>query len=60
MYFSILDHLTSLSEEGQEYNTTSVHRSVISAYHEKVDGMPVGQHPSVTSLMAGIFNPRPR
>ena len=37
-----------------------MHRSAISpAYHEKVDGMPVGQHPLVTSLMAGIFNSRP-
>ena len=36
-----------------------MHRSVISAYHEKVDDIPVGQHPLVTSLMAGIFNYRP-
>ena len=56
---SILDYLTSLFEEGLEYNTIGVHRSAISAYHEKVDDMPVGQHPLVTSLMAGIFNSRP-
>ena len=36
-----------------------MHRSAISAYHEKVDDMPVGQHPLVTSLMAEIFNYRP-
>ena len=40
---SILDYLTSLFEEGLEYNTIGVHRSAISAYHEKIDGMPVGQ-----------------
>ena len=56
---SILDYLTSLFEEGLEYNTIGVHRSAISAYHEKVDDMPVGQHPLVTSLMAGMFNSRP-
>ena len=55
---SILDYITSLFEEGLEYNTIGVHRSAISAYHEGVDEMPGGQHPLVTSLMAGIFNPR--
>ena len=56
---SILDYLTSLFEDGLEYNTIGVHRSAISAYQEKVDDMPVGQHPLVTSLMTGIFNSRP-
>ena len=56
---SILDYLRSLFQEGLEYNLIGVHRSAISAYHEKVDGIPVGQHPLVTSLMAGIFNLRP-
>ena len=55
---SILDYLTSLFEEGLEYNTIGVHRSAISAYHEGVDEIPGGQHPLVTSLTAGIFNPR--
>ena len=56
---SILDYLTSHFEKALEYNIIGVHRSAISAYHEKVDDMPVGQHPLVTSLMAGIFNSRP-
>ena len=55
---SILDNLTPFLE-GLEYSTTGVHRSAISADHENVDDMPVGQHPLVTSLMAGIFNSRP-
>ena len=55
----MLIYLTSLFEEGLEYNTIGVHRSAIPAYHEKVDDIPVGQHPLVTSLMAGIFNSRP-
>ena len=60
MYFSYhIDYLTSFFEDGLKYNTTGVHRSAISAYHEKGDDMPVGQHPLVTSLMAGIFNSRP-
>ena len=56
---SMLDYLTSLFEEGLEYNTIAVHRSAISAYHGNVDDMAVGQHPLVTFLMAGIFNSRP-
>ena len=60
---STLDYLTSFFKEGLEYITIGVHRSSISAYHEKGDDMPVGQHALVTSLMAGIFNsrlPQPR
>ena len=49
---SILDYFTSLFEERLEYSKIiRVHRSAISAYHEKVDYLPVGQHPLVTSLM---------
>ena len=36
-----------------------MHRSAISAYHEKVDDMSEDQDPLVTSLMAGILNSRP-
>ena len=53
-----MDYLTSFFEEGLKYSTIGVHRSTTSAYHEKVDDMPVVQHPLVTSLMAGIFNSR--
>ena len=55
---SILDYLTSLFEEGLEYNTIGVHRSAISAYHEKVDDMPVGQHPWQEYLILGNPNLR--
>ena len=49
---SILDYFTSLFEERIEYSKIiRVHRSAISAYDEKVDYLPVGQHPLVTSLM---------
>ena len=36
-----------------------MHTSAISAYHKKIDDIAVGQHPLVSSLMAGIFNSRP-
>ena len=35
------------------------HRSAISAFHEQIQGKPVGEHPRVCALLAGIFNSRP-
>uniref|UniRef100_A0A1X7TZF1 Uncharacterized protein n=1 Tax=Amphimedon queenslandica TaxID=400682 RepID=A0A1X7TZF1_AMPQE len=35
------------------------HLSAISLVHEKVDGLPVGQHPIITRLVKGVFNVRP-
>ena len=55
----LLDCLTSLFEKGYEYKTVGCHRSTISAFHDYVDGKPVGQHPEVCALFCGIFNNRP-
>ena len=55
----ILDYLSDLFHEGFEYRTIGCHRSAISAFHEHVDGKPVGQNPLICSLMTGIFNSRP-
>ena len=30
----------------------------ISAYHEKTEGIPIGQHPKVCQLLLGVFNKR--
>ena len=35
------------------------YRSAISSVHEKVDGVSVGQHPTVTRLLKGVFHDRP-
>uniref|UniRef100_A0A1X7UF04 Core-binding (CB) domain-containing protein n=1 Tax=Amphimedon queenslandica TaxID=400682 RepID=A0A1X7UF04_AMPQE len=45
--------------EGYQYNSIGAYRSAISSVHDKVDGVPVGQHPLVTRLIKGIFNNRP-
>ena len=55
----ILEFLSDLFHEGLEYRTIGVHRSAISAYHLPVDGINIGKHPRVSSLMAGISNLRP-
>ena len=55
----VLEYLASLFEQGYEYRTIGCHRSAISAYHEHVDGKPIGQHPDVCALVNGVFNNRP-
>ena len=55
----ILNYLALLFEKGYEYRTIGCHKSAISAFHDFVDGKPVGQHPEVSALVSGIFNNRP-
>ena len=46
-------------EKGYEYSTICSHRSAISAFHEKVEGFTVADHPQVSSLISGVFVKRP-
>ena len=55
----ILNYLSMLFDKGLAYRTINNHRSAISAYHEHVDGMPVGKNHLVCSLLTGVFNGRP-
>ena len=55
----ILNYLSTLFEKGLQHRTINSHRSAISAYHNYVDGKPVGQHPRVCALLTGVFNQRP-
>jgi len=48
-----------LFDSGLACRTINSHRSAISAYHELVEGKPVGQHPRVCGLITGVFNQRP-
>ena len=43
----ILEYLAFLFEKGYKYRTIGCHGSAISAFHDYVDGKPVGQHPEV-------------
>ena len=56
---AIMDFLADLFELGLAYRTINNHRSAISAYHEKVEGLPTGKHQLVYQLMQGIANQRP-
>ena len=47
----MLEFLSNLFSEGLEYRTINGYRSTISAYHEKAEGSPIGQHPKVCHLL---------
>ena len=55
----ILGYLATLFDNKYQYRSIGVHRSAISAYHIPIDGVPIGKHPEVSRLMAGVHNLRP-
>ena len=59
----VINFLATCFHEDYEYQTIGVYRLAISAYHDLVEGKPIGQHSLISSLMTGIFNghpPQPR
>ena len=54
----VLNYLAELFNQGLQYNTIAGYRSAISAFHDPIDGIRVGSHPKVSTLMTGIFNER--
>ena len=50
----VLDFLAYLLELSYEYSTINSYRSAISAYHDLIDYLPVGQHTRVCQLMTGV------
>ena len=49
----VLEFLSNLFSEGLEYRTINGYSSAISAYHEKAERIPIGQHPKVCQLLSG-------
>ena len=41
------------------YNTINSYRSAISSVHDPVDGVPVGQHPTICRLLKGVALEKP-
>ena len=54
----VLEFLFNLFSEGPEYRTIKGYRTATSVYHEKVEGIPIGQYPKVHQLLSGVFNKR--
>ena len=44
---------------GKQYQTINTIRSAISMTHQKIDGMPVRQHPLVSRFLKGVFISHP-
>ena len=55
----MVDYLAELAGHGKSYSTINGIRSAISAYHNGVNGVDVGQHALVTKVMTGIWNSNP-
>ena len=55
----IVNFLSESFGKGLQYRSLNSYRSVISAVHDKVDGLSVGQHPLLSRLLRGAFNERP-
>jgi site-specific recombinase XerD len=52
----VVEFLKDMLEQGYSYNTINGFRSAISAYHRKVENVPIGQHELVKKMMTAIFN----
>ena len=55
----ILRFLADSFQEGLQYRTINTYRSAISMTHDSIDGCLIGQHPTVSRMMKGIFQSRP-
>ena len=55
----VANFLVDLFERGYQQRSRNAFRSAIASTHDKVDGRSIGQHPTITRLMAGIANSRP-
>lgn len=55
----VLSYLTDLFHSGMAYRTVNIHRSMISTTLPPIDGLSIGKHPMVSTLMRGIYNSNP-
>ena len=55
----VCNFLQTLNVSTSKYRTISTFRSVISKYHEPVEGFPVGKHPTVLRLIKSVFLKKP-
>ena len=55
----ILRFLTKCFNMGYEHSTIAGFRSAISAYHDPINGIPIGKELRISALLAGVYNIRP-
>ena len=51
LYFS-----TKFFDESLQYNKIVLHRSALSAFHDPIQGINIGDHPRVSDPMSRVFN----
>ena len=44
---------------GYEHSTIAGFRSAIPAYHDPINGIPIGKKWRISTLLAGVYNNRP-
>ena len=55
----VANFLADLYREGYQSSSLNVFRFAISSVHDKVDGVEVGKHTTITCLLKGAFHERP-
>lgn len=56
----VANFIADLYQQGYQYRSLNSYCSSISSTHKKIDGYPVGQHPTMIRIMKGIFNKQPQ
>ena len=51
-----LDFLSELFEDGLQHQTINSIHSAVSMMHDRVEGVPIWQHPLVICLLKGVYN----
>ena len=55
----VANFLANLYEKGYQQRSINAYQSAIASAHDKVNGVSVGQHPTISRLIAGVANARP-
>ena len=56
---TVINYLTERFKKGDKYRTLNNHRSAISAFHEGIDNIKMGQLEQIRRIMSAFFNARP-
>ena len=55
----LINFLTDMFNAGLKYRTLGCYRSAISAYHDQIQGLPIGESKEISKFMSGVNNLRP-
>ena len=55
----LLEYFSHLNDLKLAYSTVTVHRSVLSMMLPAIDNFSIGEHPTISKIVKGVFNLRP-